>query len=397
MSLFRRRKKTKTEEFIDPELDIELEYRRKKENSRDDKSFRDIEDMQYVRVQCEQVAESSRYIEELKDENMVVQSYILDIQKIERMPEAARKNLARISEQIGNLEKKRQDFHDRPQSLSRSRMSVFEKYEDDFPKALTNMQNDEKYCTAVKHDMRLLEAEKVSLKEDMENYSGKHVLLKNISVIFLIALIVVFLIFFISGELNSRGGGTLFMVVLLLSVLLIALIFVLLRRATFQFRLSEKKLVKAVYLLNKTKIKYVNIAGSVDYQHEKYGVKNSYQLGREYEAYLSDKKNSERYHKSVKELDATFLELNKQLDSLQLYDSNIWEKQYNALNNEKEMEEIKKRLEIRRKKLKEQIEYNIERIENAKKSVIEFVKKHPDKTNEIMEIVNSYDVGMTDD
>ena len=40
-------------------------------------------------------------------------------------------------------------------------------------------------------------------------------------------------------------------------------------------------MARAVTLLNKTKIKYVNIAGSVDYQYEKYGVKNSYQLSRE--------------------------------------------------------------------------------------------------------------------
>ena len=86
MSLFRRKKKIKTEEFIDPELDIEYEYRKKKNHKKEDKSFKNIEDMQYVRLQCEQVAESSKYIEELKDENMVVQSYILDIQKINKMP-----------------------------------------------------------------------------------------------------------------------------------------------------------------------------------------------------------------------------------------------------------------------------------------------------------------------
>lgn len=397
MSLFRRKKKQKTEEFIDPELDIELEFSRRKENSRTDKAFKDIEDMQYVRIQCEQVAESSRYIEELKDENMIVESYIMDLQKIESLPEKNKKNLKRISEQIEKLEKKRQDFHDRPQSLSRSRTSIFEKYEEDFPKALTNLQNDEKYCTAVKHDMRLLEAEKISLKEDMESYSNRHVFLRNVLVIMLVLYVVIFAVFFASGELKSQGGQTLFMVVMLLAVFLIALVFVLQRRATSQFRLSEKKLVKAVYMLNKVKIKYVNIANSVDYQHEKYGVKNAYQLGREYEAYLSDRKNSERYHNSVKELDTTFLELYKVLDSLQLYDAAIWEKQYSALSNEKEMEDIKRRLGIRRRKLKEQIDYNIERIESAKKSVIEFVKKHPDKSKEIMEIVDSYDVGMSDD
>lgn len=395
MSLFRRKKKIKTEEFIDPELDIEYEYRKKKNHKKEDKSFKNIEDMQYVRLQCEQVAESSKYIEELKDENMVVQSYILDIQKINKMPDSGRKNLRRISEQICALEKKRQDFHDRAQALPRNRMIVFERFEDEFPKALTNMQNDEKYCTAVKHDMRLLESEKTTLKEDMESYSKRHIALKKVSIVFLIALIIVFAVFFFSGELNNQSGRTLFMVVLLLSAVLTGMIFILQRNAAFQFKLSEKKLVRAVCLLNKTKIKYVNIVNSVDYQHAKYGVKNAYQLSRDYEAYLSDKKNSERYHNSVKELDTAMLELYKELEPLKLYDVNIWETQYSALCNDKEMDEIRKRLELRHKKLKEQIDYNIERIDIAKQSVIDFIKKHPDKSKEIMEIVDSYDVGMS--
>ena len=94
---------------------------------------------------------------------------------------------------------------------------------------------------------------------------------------------------------------------------------------------------------------------------------------------------------SIEGKDAMVLELYKALEPLQLYDSSIWEKQYSALSNDKEMEEIRKRLEVRRKKLKEQIDYNIERIEKARNSVVEFIKKHPDKSKEIMEIVDSYD------
>lgn len=56
-------------------------------------------------------------------------------------------------------------------------------------------------------------------------------------------------------------------------MLLVAIIFLVQRNSLYQFRLCDKKMARAVTLLNKTKIKYVNIAGSVDYQYEKYGVK----------------------------------------------------------------------------------------------------------------------------
>lgn len=397
MALFKKKKKVKTEEFIDPNLDIELEFSKRNDNSHLDKSFKEIEDMQFVRVQCEQVVESSKYIEELKDEKMAVQGYILDMQRIEQAPENIRKALAKKSDEIKKLDKKRQSLQDRQPSLPRSRTNVFERYEEDFPKALTNLQNDEKYCHAVEHDMRLLEAEKASLKEDMQDYTGRHQFVKNGAVMFLFVITIVFAIFFISGVLNSQGGKTLFMTVMLLSCVLIALIFVLQRRNLYMFKLSEKKLARTVTLLNKTKIKYVNIFNSVDYQHEKYGVKNAYQLGKEYEAYLTDKNASEKYHSSVVEMDYSLQEILRLLEGLNLYDVSVWEKQFSSLSDEKEMKEIKSRLEKRRKKLNDQINYNIERIDAAKRNVIDFVKKHPDKAEQIMEIVDSYDFEMSED
>ena len=44
------------------------------------------------------------------------------------------------------------------------------------------------------------------------------------------------------------------------------------------------------------------------------------------------------------------------------------------------------------KKLKEQIKYNLERIDKSKKYILEFVKKHPDKSDVIMEMVDSYEL-----
>ena len=51
-------------------------------------------------------------------------------------------------------------------------------------------------------------------------------------------------------------------------------------------------------------------------------------------------------------------------------------------------------LNVRRQKLREQMEYNMKRIEEAKSNVTTYIKKNPQYANEIMEIVEGYE--MTD-
>ncbi len=365
-------------------------------DSGSDRSFREIEDMQYICMQCEQVAESSKYIEELKKENSAVESYITDIQLISSLPDELRDGIRKYAGDVVKLEKKRNDFQNRSRTLPKERTAVFEQYGGELPKALADLQNDEKYLNTVKHDMNILEAEKISLKEDMDNLVKKEKGIRNLTLILLFSIIIIFALFFISGIMKNETGKTVFMAVLALSVLLTAAVFVIQRSSVYHFRLAEKKLAKTINLLNRVKIKYVNIYNSVDYRYSKYGVKNSYQLGREYEAYLNDRKAAERYRSSTAELDDAVTGLMKILNALNLYDVSVWENQTGALCNDREMKEIKKGLEVRRKKLREQIEYNVERIGAAKKGVLSYLKKHPERSREIMDIVESYDVEMDD-
>ncbi|MGN0374786.1 MAG: hypothetical protein ACI4EN_04740, partial [Butyrivibrio sp.] len=74
------------------------------------------------------------------------------------------------------------------------------------------------------------------------------------------------------------------------------------------------------------------------------------------------------------------------------YDVSIWEKQVEALCNDKVMKEVRRTLNSRRQKLREQMDYNMDRIEDAKNGILNFVKKHPELSSEVMGIVNSYDV-----
>ncbi len=390
----KRKNKKKKEEyvFLDPELDIEAEFSKRGSSKSEDSQFLAIERLQYVRTQCEQVAESSKYISELKSEYQAVTNYLSDVQIVEAKLNEKGSTLKTTADEIINLKKNRKRMQSEGSILPASKMVIFEQHENDFPDALTNLMNDEKYCQAVKHDMRVLEAEKISLKEDMDNYGMRRTNIRNISIVSLLGILGVFAIFIISGQLKDTSGMTLFMVVLLLVAVFVVLIFIMQRSTVYNFKLAEKKLARAITLLNKTKIKYVNVFSSVEYQLAKFKVKNSYELGKEYEAYLLEKKKAEKYKHSAVELDDATVRLEKALKLLNLTDTSIWENQIEALSDDKEMLEVRHTLNIRRQKLREQIDYNMGRIEDAKSGIMNFVKKYPKMAEEVMGIVDSYDV-----
>ena len=170
------------------------------------------------------------------------------------------------------------------------------------------------------------------------------------------------------------------------------LICILLRNTNYRTKLSEKKLSRAVTLLNKTKIKYVNIHNSVEYQKSKYGVHNSLELSKEYEAYLTEKQKEEKFRKSSAELVDATERFSEKIKALNLYDRAIWEKQIEVFSDPKALADVKQTLSARRQKLRERIDYNMERIEEAKKAIINFINKHPELSNEVMGIVDSYNI-----
>ena len=382
--------KDKQDTYIDPQLKEEAQFSEFK--GRNSKEYQLIEQMQYIRTQCEQVVDSGKYIEELKMEHQIVNNYISHVKIIESQKDTGKKSLYAISAEISKLESRRENIRKGAPLISAAKYNMFEQYEDDFPQLLTNFINDEKYCQNVRHDMRILEAEKRSIRDDITDFENRRVAVRNIAIISFSGILLVYIIFFASGQLQNEDGMMMFMVVLLMAAVFALLICILLRNTNYRTKLSEKKLSRAVTLLNKTKIKYVNIHNSVEYQKSKYGVHNSLELSKEYEAYLTEKQKEEKFRKSSAELVDATERFSEKIQALNLYDKAIWEKQIEVFSDPKALADVKQTLSARRQKLRERIDYNMERIEEAKKAIINFINKHPELSNEVMGIVDSYNI-----
>ena len=70
----------------------------------------------------------------------------------------------------------------------------------------------------------------------------------------------------------------------------------------YEITLSEKKYNKAVELLNRTKIKYVNNVSVLDYNREKFGVKNAADFEELWGEYCKAKEYERRFRENTEQL-----------------------------------------------------------------------------------------------
>jgi hypothetical protein len=147
----------------------------------------------------------------------------------------------------------------------------------------------------------------------------------------------------------------------------------------------------AISLLNKTKIKYVNITNAVDYAHEKYHVHNARELEYQWEQYQEAVRERERMSLANQDLDYYNRKLVKELKKYQLYDADVWVDQPLALVNPSEMSELKHNLLVRRQKIRARLQYNADVVESERAKIDRLMKLNPEYADEIREIIRSVD------
>ena len=154
---------------------------------------------------------------------------------------------------------------------------------------------------------------------------------------------------------------------------------------------EEVKINKITAALNKIKIKYVNAANVLSYEYDKYKIKSSYELGRKFELYLQMKEERKHVLMMTANLNDAENKLLMLLKRIGISDTVVWLSQTKGLYIRNEMVEIRHELAARRKKLRNQIEYNEGRIEEAKYNIRKVNKLHPEYTKETLEILDEYE------
>jgi hypothetical protein len=212
----------------------------------------------------------------------------------------------------------------------------------------------------------------------------------------IVGLLLVFLVFFVAFSVTEDNQNTmLYIVVAFLGAVLALGMLALLKYTERKVLTTEIKLNKVTGILNKTKIKYINAANTLDYEYNKYHVKSSYELEKKYEVYLDMKNEQRKVVMITTHLNEAEEELVKDLRKLGLHDPKLWLGQVKALIHNQEMVEVRHELNNQRQKLRKQIEYNEGRIEEAKNNIMKSAAENPECMQEALDIIEQYTIMST--
>lgn len=330
----------------------------------------------FVKSCCDLINEAKHQKLEAKQEYEVVTSYLADIQKIDLLPERAKKSIDDMARKVLSLNAERQKMQKVPPKITIAQRLALEPYEDTILEEIHKMEEQENYLQRINSDIRYLESEKASLDfelQDVIERDEKGKKLFKIAGVF----IVLFLVFlFALQELTEKNVQIPFIFTIAFGIIVIAYFYFSNRRNQYDLKIAEKKINRAIMLLNKVKIKYVNCTNLLDYLYEKFHVHDAKELHYHWQEYMRIVEEERRFQKTNESIDFYTGEIVQELKKNGVADAEVWSYQIEALVDSKEMVEVRHRLNVRRQKLRQRIDYNNNQEEMARKSLRTFRERH---------------------
>lgn len=394
MSLWRRKRIEKHEEDFLDELEItvddftENDVKMKPEPLKVDTLE---QKKQAIENCCDRITSANSRINELKIEYQTVNAYLTDIKLIEDLPKTNADKLLASAKKVVVLDKDRRDFGRSMSKLTDAQYSHMRECEDDIQDILKEMYDDEKYCETVKTDMKYLEGEKAGLKFEIKDMNNILYLLNGASKIGIMAFMVLMIVFLVMNYVYHKDTSLLIYGLIGVTALFTIIVFTIYSNTVTELKLSEVRLNMAIGLLNKVKLKYVNVAGRLTYAYEKHGVKSAFQLNKIWGAYLTQKKEHEVYNRASLRLVEAEDELVDILKKAGVRDTGVWISQAYAIVNPSDMYEIKKHLTHRREKLKSSLDYNTDTIEKARSEIKQIILNDKENATELMSMLDAYE------
>lgn len=336
---------------------------------------------------CDQIAEVKRQLEEAKAEYEVVTSYLSDIQIIDQIPTEQRSSIEEAAEQIIKSENQQKKFEEKSKTISDLQYHNMAQFEEDIERELPKLKEQEQYQLLIKEDLRQLEGEKGVQKYEIENAISKREFLKKLSIVSLVLVISIFMILILLENVTKADFMIPFFLSGLLALGLILYIVLEERRSVISLRRAEKKLNRAITLINKVKIKYVNCTASIDYAYEKYHVNGYHELNYQFNEYKKMKERIAQVEKSNEQLKHYQGVLIRELRKFHIKDAECWCYQAEALLDKKEMVEVRHRLNVRRQKIRERVEFNTNQLDLARNALMSLRSRHPEYEGEIKAIM----------
>jgi len=325
---------------------------------------------------CDIINEAGRQRLEAKKEYEVVTAYLADIQKIDLLPAQAKRSIEDMARKLINLNIERQKMQKIPPKITVAQRLALEPYEDTILEEIHRMEEQESYLQVINSDIRHLENEKASLDFELQDVMDRDVLGKKMLKVASVFIIIFLIFLFTLQEVAKKDVQIPFILTIAFGIIVIAYFYFSNRRNQYDLKVAELKMNRAIMLMNKVKIKLVNCTNLLDYLYEKFHVNNAKELHYHWQEYMRIVEEERRFKKTAESIDFYTEEIIRELKKNGVADAAIWGYQVEALVDPKEMVEVRHRLNVRRQKLRQRIDYNNSQEEMARKSLRTFRERH---------------------
>lgn len=348
--------------------------------------------LNYIKDNCELIAESDRQIEDAKIEYQAVTSYLTDMQKIDMVPAEQREDLEDAARNILNLTRERNRFQQKNTRITDRQYRLFEHYEMQLPRELPSLKESEDYQAKIEKDMEYLEKEKKLLADELEETISKQGYLRGIAITTSVVVIILFVIFALLGKYSDANLSIPFLLTVLMGMASSLYIFMEARKNTHDIQIIQAKQKRQVMLMNKVKIKSVNNLNFLEYTYNKYMVDNYDEMKALWEEYIILKEEARKYQTNTQMLEFYNNELIKGLERIGVADPDIWIYQPSAIIDSREMVEVRHRLNVRRQKLRERIDSIMKQKEEGLEAIKLSIQASTEYSQEAKRILERYGI-----
>lgn len=314
--------------------------------------------LDYIQRLYEGIKEARRQNEDIKIEYGQVTSHLKDIQLIDQAQQEDKALLLETARSIVELTKEREERKRRKFKFTNEQKMALENFEPKVADDLAHLKEYEDYQIKIKHDLRQLDSEKKLLLTDKRDIIRRQNTLRLVSKVLGLLLMMFGVLLLAVGFLFEADIQVPFVATASFALIVLFIIVVESRKNRTDMVITERKCNRAISLLNRVRIKYVNNTKTIDYMYGKYKVRNATELEFVYDQFRKAKREWAKQREDAFLLDEKNQILVRELESLGVRDRDIWFHQAVAIVEPKEMVEVRHGLNERRQKLRNQIDYN---------------------------------------
>lgn len=310
---------------------------------------------QTVKDFCEQLIDLKGHMEELKTEYKLVSSYLMDIQRIDELPVQYAEEIIQLAQDVDTLDKNRETYIQSENLLPQEQYNALSQLEREVPGAIQKLGDMERRDTLLKNDMSHLEGEKEDLRYMRAEYEESIDWIRGIVITVFVLCILTLGVITAIAYMNKSTVTVYVLAVVAFVALVFAIGYARYVNIVTHIKRNDACLTRAISLLNKVKVKFINNTNTLDYVYDKYKVHSANELEYVWEQYKVMSRDRLRYTETNQELRRAIERLEKRLKSLGIQEPEVWARQIPAIIDRREMVEMRHGLNQRRQKLRESI------------------------------------------